>query len=193
VSGEPEASRPFIPASGAMTTLVVPVPEAEDAVQHWRRRFDWSASLGVPAHITVLGPFLPPSQINGHVRSRLALLCSHWPRVTFELIGVRRRQDVTYLAPEPIEPFEEMTRLLEAEWPDAPRYGSWHGERIYHLTVARELGTFREISRELAEILPIGAVARELVLLEGRTGSGVRELGRFPLDARAHGAPGFCA
>jgi hypothetical protein len=76
-----------------------------------------------------------------------------------------------------------MTRLLEAEWPEAPPYGSRHGERIYHLTVARELGTFPQIRRELAEMLPIEAVARELALLERQAGSGVRELGRFPLRA----------
>lgn len=39
------------------TALIVLVPEAELAVSELRQRCDPSASLGVPAHVTVLFPF----------------------------------------------------------------------------------------------------------------------------------------
>jgi len=40
------------------TALIAPVPEAEACVGAWQARFDRSAALGVPAHITVLHPFI---------------------------------------------------------------------------------------------------------------------------------------
>ena len=43
------------------TALVVEVPEAEPLVSQWRAQHDWSAQRGVPAHITILYPFAPPS------------------------------------------------------------------------------------------------------------------------------------
>jgi hypothetical protein len=42
-----------------ITTLVVPVPEADGAVEGWRTKHDWSARAGVPSHITLLGPSFP--------------------------------------------------------------------------------------------------------------------------------------
>jgi hypothetical protein len=159
-----------------MTTLVVPVPEAESAVEYWRERYDWSASLGVPAHITVLGPFLPPSRIGNDVLDRLTSLCSRLPRVRFRLAGVELLQGVTCLTPHPAEPFRVMTEVLEAEWPEAARgvTGVMH-----HLTVARDISVFEKVRAELAKIVPIDAEARELVLLEARADFRVRELGRF--------------
>ena len=46
------------------SALLVPVPQAESVVQGFRARFDPSAPLGVPAHITVLYPFLVPEALD---------------------------------------------------------------------------------------------------------------------------------
>jgi hypothetical protein len=48
---------------GPRSALIVEVPAAEPAVARHRERLDSSAPLGVPAHITVLYPFLPPGAI----------------------------------------------------------------------------------------------------------------------------------
>jgi hypothetical protein len=45
------------------SAVLVPVPEAERAVSRHRARLDAAAALGVPAHVTVLFPFVPPSEI----------------------------------------------------------------------------------------------------------------------------------
>jgi hypothetical protein len=47
----------------AESAFIVRVPEAEPHVAHLRERFDPMALLGVPAHITLLYPFLSPEQI----------------------------------------------------------------------------------------------------------------------------------
>src|SRR6185312_17562283 len=46
------------------TALIVVVPEAEPAVRELRLAHDWSAALGVPAHITILFPFAAPAEID---------------------------------------------------------------------------------------------------------------------------------
>jgi 2'-5' RNA ligase len=70
-----------------------------------------------------------------------------------------------------------MSEVLEAEWPEAEQ--SARVRKVHHLTVARDISVFEEVRTELAQIVPIEAEARELVLLESRAGSRVREAGRF--------------
>ena len=45
------------------SALIVAVAEAEPAVADHRERLDRAATWGVPAHITVLYPFLPPADL----------------------------------------------------------------------------------------------------------------------------------
>ena len=54
----PAADLPGMPESA----ILVPVPEAGPVVGRLRARLDRSASRGVPAHVTVLYPFVPPEQ-----------------------------------------------------------------------------------------------------------------------------------
>src|SRR5215216_5253276 len=44
------------------SALIVAVPEAEPLVGGWRLRYD-DASLGVPAHVTLLFPFMPAEEL----------------------------------------------------------------------------------------------------------------------------------
>jgi hypothetical protein len=55
----------------AESGFIVRVPEAEPLVHALRERYDESARLGVPAHITVLFPFMPPERIGGSVLERI--------------------------------------------------------------------------------------------------------------------------
>jgi 2'-5' RNA ligase len=168
-------------ADGArkVTTLVVPIPEAEEAVGRWRERYDWSARVGVPPHITVLGPFLPPRRITDSVIERLTSICSDLPRVALKLEGPALLESTVCLTPNPREPFELMTRLLEHEWRGLDRGGSQDEKRLHHLTVARNPEEVRELSLELEASLPIEAQADELRLYEHTGRLGVNELCRF--------------
>jgi hypothetical protein len=49
-----------MPSEHLASALIIEVPEAEAAVQRHRQRLDANAPLGIPAHITVLAPFMPP-------------------------------------------------------------------------------------------------------------------------------------
>ena len=47
--------------------LLVPVPDAEPAVGRLRGRLDRAAAWGVPAHVTILYPFVLPDAITSEV------------------------------------------------------------------------------------------------------------------------------
>ena len=56
------------------SALLVPVPAAEAAVAGHRARLDLSARQGVPAHITVLYPFLPADELTDAVLESVRVL-----------------------------------------------------------------------------------------------------------------------
>jgi 2'-5' RNA ligase len=168
---------------GDTTTLVVPVPKADGVVGNWRMQYDWSARAGVPSHITLLGPFLPPDGVSSQVVERLRSLFASCQTVRFRLASVERLSGLVYLSPEPVRPFRRLTEMLEREWPEAPRYGSAYGRLVYHLTVARGAGDFDEIRDALSGRLPIGATAEEALLLEKGSEFDVRVIARFPFGS----------
>lgn len=74
-----DRSRMKARASAASTTpgarrsaLIAPVPEAEPLIGPLRGRYDPTAAKGVPAHATVVFPFLAPRAIDAHVLEVLA-------------------------------------------------------------------------------------------------------------------------
>ena len=141
------------------TALLAVVPEAEPVVGHWRRRFDSSASAGVPAHVTVLVPFLDIDRIDAAVIDELRALFGGHGAFTVRFDKCRRFPDVLYLAPAPDEPYRALTEAVAARWPEAPPYGGQFTEVIPHLTVAdgRPAHVLDEVEAALTGRLPIAA------------------------------------
>jgi 2'-5' RNA ligase superfamily len=71
------------------SALLVTVPAAEPTVARHRSRLDTSAAVGVPAHITVLYPFLPPDLIDADTHATLARLFASVPGFRFTLDRTR--------------------------------------------------------------------------------------------------------
>jgi hypothetical protein len=139
------------------TALIVPVPEAEVAVGRWRDRFDPSARLGVPAHVTVLFPFLPWSEIDDAVISAAGSAVRREGPFTAALDRVERTDEILWLRVEPEEGFLGMTATLVELWPERRPYGGRYDDVIPHLTVA-DGGIDRvpeSVDAELAGCLPI--------------------------------------
>jgi hypothetical protein len=141
------------------TALLAVVQEAEPVVGHWRWRFDSFASAGVPAHVTVLVPFLDIDRIDAAVIDELRALFGGHSAFTVRFDRCRRFPDVLYLAPTPDEPYRALTGAVAARWPDAPPYGGQFTEVIPHLTVAhgRPARVLDEVEAVLAARLPIAA------------------------------------
>ena len=52
------------------SALIVAVPEAEPLVHEWRLRYD-NAELGIPAHVTLIFPFVPAEEIGEELVAEL--------------------------------------------------------------------------------------------------------------------------
>jgi 2'-5' RNA ligase len=132
-----------------------------------RARHDPSGAFAVPAHITLLGPFLLVAELSAGVLERLRALLAGEAPVAVAFREARRFPGTLYLAPEPPEPFARLTQLLWDAWPDHPPYGGIHEEVVPHLTVGHHLGEdeLPGLEAELATRLPVETVLDHAVLL----------------------------
>ncbi|MEO8133343.1 MAG: 2'-5' RNA ligase family protein [Betaproteobacteria bacterium] len=121
----------------ALSAFIVHVREAEPVIGELRERFDPSAQLGVPAHITVLYPFMSPEDVTATVIHRVQAVVSGFPAFEFRLKNVGGFPGSVYLAPEPAQPFIDLAHALARAFPDWPPYGGQHHSVVPHLTVAR--------------------------------------------------------
>jgi 2'-5' RNA ligase len=148
------------------TALIVAVPEAEPLVDEWRAQHDWSAQHGVPAHITLLFPFVPREAVDEKLIGELRDLFGTQSPFSFSLPRVARFPEVAWLAPEPDEPFRRLTELIVARYPAYPPYEGIHDDVIPHLTVGEgDTALQDEIDAALTPHLPIHAEANGVTLL----------------------------
>lgn len=175
----------------AQSAFIVRVPEAEPFVAGLRARLDPSALLGVPAHVTLLYPFMAPEQISAAELEQVHALAAQVPAFEFRLLRTGRFPGCLYLAPEPAAPFIALTQGLGARFPAFLPYGGQHGAvPVPHLTVAQTGET--ELAAAEAELLAalrlparvIVARCREFVLIENTSGHW-RAMAQFALAAAA--------
>ncbi|TCC62255.1 2'-5' RNA ligase family protein [Kribbella pittospori] len=155
---------------GTDSAVVVAVPAAEVAVAAHRARFDPAAAWGVPAHVTVLYPFLPPSELDEDVLRALAEAVRTVPRFTAEWNATGWfDEDVLWLAPDPADSFRALTLAVFRAFPEFPPYGGEFQDLMPHLTVAHA-GTraeMREVERQVREHLPISMLVTDVQLMCG--------------------------
>jgi 2'-5' RNA ligase len=157
------------------SAFIVAVPEAEQIVGRFRSHYDPVAALGVPAHITVLYPFMAPESIDQSVQSDARSTLAEIPPFAFSLHRIERFPGVLYLAPEPASLFVALTNMLVARFPAYQPYGGSFGAVVPHLTVAH--GSDQElvaVERDLAGAMTAGAVIRgvcsSVLLIENSSG-----------------------
>jgi 2'-5' RNA ligase len=167
----------------AESALLVPVPAAEPLVHEHRLAHDPVAPLGIPAHITLLYPFVPPDGIDAAVERAVAEVVAGFDAFDFTLRDVRSFADgVVYLAPEPEQPFTALTAAFGARWPEHPPYGGGYDTVIPHLTVAMANAVpVNALETVLRANLPVSSRATEVWLMEGRVGDGWVRRAAFPL------------
>jgi 2'-5' RNA ligase len=171
--------------SATESALIVSVPDAEPVVGLLRSRLDSSAPLGVPAHITVLYPFMPPELIDPGVVSELGSVFAKVDRFDLELTSVGWFEtDVVYLAPEPQEVFKALTAMVFERWPDWPPYGGLHPDPTPHLTVGdnEDYASMVEAASAVEPFLPVRTTVTEIELIAGNATPGSwKRIAAFPL------------
>jgi 2'-5' RNA ligase len=121
----------------SQSALIVKIPEAEPLVGALRDRFDPVARLGVPAHVTILYPFMAPEFITGTVLHSLGMIASATRAFDCQFRATGRFPDALYLAPTPARDFIALTIRVAEAFPECPPYGGKFGTIAPHLTVAR--------------------------------------------------------
>jgi len=145
---------------GPRSGLIIEVPEAEPAVARHRERLDASARLGIPAHITVLFPFMPPQAIGPAALTGLEHLLAAFPRFRFQLDHTAWFGDeVLWLAPRDPGPFRALTRRVYQAFPAFAPYQGQFDDVVPHLTVGHghPQGELRAAEEAVRADLPIEA------------------------------------
>jgi 2'-5' RNA ligase len=171
------------------SALIVPVAEVEPLVGRHRDALDPGAGLGVPAHVTVLYPFLPAEEITEDVHRAVRDIAAATAAFDVEFSRVRWFGDtVVWLAPEPAERFRLLTLAIWERFPAAPPYRGAHGEVVTpHLTIGQggTAAAMRAAAAEVEARLPVRGVAAEVRLIMGTAEPGSwRTHETFPLLRR---------
>jgi 2'-5' RNA ligase len=150
----------------------IPLPAAEGVAAEHRRRLDRSAHWGVPAHVTLLYPFLEPVEIDPEVIRTLAEIFAAASPFDCRFAACRWfGTDVLWLAPDPAEEFQRLTRAVVDRFPGHRPYGGKYDEVIPHLTVGESRwATMADLAAAEADIrrkLPITARIERALLIAG--------------------------
>jgi len=151
------------------TALVVPIPGLQDFVATWRPKVDAVPPVGVPAHVTLLYPFLPPAVGSERIAEIRTFLATR-PSFPYSLDGVDWFDDeVVFVKPLPADGSMDLTNAIEEQWRLAP-YGGDVEDPVPHVTIG--YGGNREAMQRVADaarkVLPIKAqLADEVWLMQG--------------------------
>jgi 2'-5' RNA ligase len=171
------------------TALICRVPEAEPFISHYRERYDPPARRRVPAHVTVLYPFMPPQHVDAGVVAELARIAAGVSCFDYRLRETRRFPVSLYLAPEPDRPFSALTDAVHRSFPDYPPFAGKFEVVVPHVTVAHaDEAKLCEIEIELRIALATGGGVRarcsEMILIEDTRGHW-EEMHCFALGSQA--------
>jgi 2'-5' RNA ligase len=172
-----------MPRPGPLSAVIVTVPQAEPAVRELRLRHTNDAPLGIPAHVTLLHPFVSAAELGDDVEERLARLIAAAPAFDVVFGRTARWPELVYLEPEPAAPFVRLTEAIVGEWPEHPPYEGAHDSIVPHLTVAHsdDGALLDRIVADLEPQLPIELRVREAQLYIQGVDGRWQERRSFPL------------
>jgi len=159
------------------SAVLIPVPEAEGVVSGHRDRLDRAAAWGVPAHVTVLYPFLAPSAITAAAIASLADAVGSISAFDCEFAATAWfGEEVIWLAPRPDQPFRALTQAVSVAFPGFLAYGGVYDDVVPHLTVgdrpASGVTELRAAEAEVLRWLPIQAHISRVWLMTGHAAPG---------------------
>ena len=155
---------------GGRTAIVVPftLPDALEAI---RLNHVSNARLGVPAHVTLLFPFVPAAALEPANLEQAAAVVGAAASFQVEFREAMSfdpgptQEGVVWLAPEPPGPFIALTNALTRAFPGYLPYGGLHDEVVPHLTLANVDVDVPALVRAATASLPFSALAGAAVLL----------------------------
>lgn len=168
------------PVSAIIVRVALPA-----ALERIRRLDDHAAADGIPAHVTLLFPFLPVARLEPSIRSDLARIASDVEPFEVRFARVGRFPGAVYLVPEPAAPFAALTRGIAETFPTHPPYGGAFGDVIPHLTLTESGATRLDDIAAMAEPhLPFARRVADIVVIVQKPVERWRAHWRIPLGVR---------
>ena len=169
----------------AETAVAMIVPDADGLVGPWRRTQTGDGAAGMPAHVTLIYPFVPTEKLTTEGVATAERVLASFDSFDLALTECRFWDDgpgTLYLEPEPAQPFVAMTEALVRAFPDYPPYGGAFDEIVPHLTVAHgERELLETIAAALRPALPLRTHVTDGVLVE-HTADGWQTRNLLPLN-----------
>jgi 2'-5' RNA ligase len=152
------------PVSGVVVRVRLP-----PSLERLRRHDDFAANFGVPAHVTLLFPFMPAAALRPPVRRALAEIAATVEPFDVRFAAVGRFPGVVYLVPEPGGTFTALTDAIATRFPTYQPYEGAFDVVIPHLTLVESAtASLDEISAAAQRHLPfVCRVALMEILVEG--------------------------
>jgi 2'-5' RNA ligase len=182
------------PAQMDYSALVLLTPEAEPFIGELRRRHTPGGARGMPSHVTVLAPFVPPDEIDDQVADAVGSAVASSRAFKLRLTGFERFDTgVLYLTMAPVEPVRQLILSVCRSFPDLTPYETIApDDAIPHCTVAtgeefpsgpteQDLAVFSKAEQQVREALPITCMVDRVSLMVD-TPDGWSVLRDFPLD-----------
>jgi 2'-5' RNA ligase len=120
-----------------MPSAVIVRAQLPPGLERLRRRCVDNAAAGVPAHMTLLHPFVEPDGLDGRIRLALAAVAARHRPFDYRQATMARWPDAVYVAVTPEAPFVRLHRDLQASFPTWPIYGEGPDfVFVPHITVA---------------------------------------------------------
>jgi len=144
--------------AGPLSALVVPAPAAAWPV---------GDAAPVPAHVPLLTPFLPRSELTEGLLAELGVFFADVVPFSFDLDEVCVfPSGVVYLAPRPPAPFRQLTGELARRFSGHPPDGGRFSDVVPHVTVPLLDGeTLTDVERRVQSHGPVQGLATEALLL----------------------------
>jgi 2'-5' RNA ligase len=169
------------------SSAVVVRIDVPPAIRRLRRRWDRSAGMGVPAHVTLLFPFITADGLTPDVRQTLVTIAATVEAFEVVFASVDRFPTVVYLVPDPAAPFEALTEATVRAFPGYLPYGGAYDDVVPHLTVTETTGDdlpLDAISAEASRHLPFARRVTTVEVLVETSDGHWRPRWRIPLGVR---------
>jgi hypothetical protein len=148
------------PLNSSFQSILLPVREADVVVDGFRAEGDWSRQLGIPAHLTLAGPWPLSHELP---RERLAELAADARGTRYRLDHVETLGDAVRLLPQDDRPLLGWrARVLSVVGkPDAVS-PAWR----FHLTICRDESghRLRAVRNAIDHALPLDCEVRDLCI-----------------------------
>lgn len=116
--------------------MVLVVPPAEPVLTAVKQRYPEAVREGVPAHVSLLYPFLPADEIYDGVLNALSEIVATTEPLTVFFGECYRKDEFVALRPDPISGVRALGDAVQRRWPHLVPYAGRFGEPEPHVTVA---------------------------------------------------------